>query len=136
MSAKSKVDAERNRYNNTWDVGWRHADGEFTPYLCGYRTKKAAAAEIPGFNQRVESDLKALMEEKDVEEHEQAERFPNLGYVRAKIKELRDSGTAEDWAASFDASGKLEQLLDMDLHEHIGWPLPSWKAIKSRRVYG
>jgi hypothetical protein len=49
---------------------------------------------------------------------------------------MRDSGKAEEWAASFDANDKLTQLLDMDLHEHISWPLPSWKAIKSGRVYG
>jgi hypothetical protein len=39
-------------------------------------------------------------------------------------------------AKRLDADNKLSYLLDLDLAEHITWPLPSWKAIKSRRVYG
>lgn len=126
-----KVVVEQNRYNGTWEIGWRSAeDGDFTPCFCGYPTKEAAEAEIPGFDARLKAETEAFAAEKDAEEREQNERWPNLGYVRAKIQKLRDSG------ASFDANSKLDELLAMDLHEHIDWPLPSWKAIRSRRVYG
>jgi hypothetical protein len=63
-------------------------------------------------------------------EQEQGEQFPNLAYIRGQIAKIRDP-----WKA-MDADDKLRWLLDMDLHEHIDWPLPSWKAIKSGRVYG
>jgi hypothetical protein len=129
-----KVVVEHNQYNGTWDVGWRSADGDFTPCFCGYPTRQAAEAEIPGFDARLEAESEAFRAEKEAEEREQNERFPNLGYVRAKIKKLRDN--PKTWAASFDADDKLDELLAMDLHEHINWPLPSWKAIRSRRVYG
>jgi hypothetical protein len=134
---ESKVVVERNPYNDTWEVGWAaHDEFDFTPYLCGYATREEAEAEIPGFDDRLKSDMQAFMQEKDANEREQNERFPNIGYVRAKIKKLRDRGNSIDFVKSFDSSRKLDYLLDLDLAEHITWPLPSWKAIKSGRVYG
>jgi hypothetical protein len=132
----TKIVAEQNPHSGNWEVGWKSDDGEFTPYLCDCRTREEAEAEIPGFDERVRRDGEALQRELEADEREQDERWPNLGYVRAKIRGLRDSGKAEDWARSFDANCKLDELLSMDLHEHIAWPLPSWKAIKSGRVYG
>jgi hypothetical protein len=35
---------------------------------------------------------------------------------------------------ALDAHDKLSAMLNMDLHERIGWPLPSWKAIERRDV--
>ena len=80
--------------------------------------------------------MRAYLAEEEAAEREQNLEFPNLGYVRDQIKKLNDSSNVEDWAASFNAQNKLDALLDMDLAEHISWPLPSWKAIKSGRVYG
>jgi hypothetical protein len=131
------IAVERNPYNGTWEVGWKDQnDGEFTPYLCGLETREEAEAEIPGFDERVRREFDAYVREQEAIEAEQNARWPNLGHVRARIKKLRDSGDAKKWAASLDASSKLDALLDMGLHEFIEWPLPSWKAIKSRRVYG
>jgi hypothetical protein len=58
------------------------------------------------------------------------ERDENLTYVRSQIAKIHTP-----WRSA-EASDKLNTLLDMDLAEHIRWPLPSWKAIKSGRVYG
>ncbi|MGO4506027.1 hypothetical protein AB4Z51_03335 [Bradyrhizobium sp. 2TAF36] len=130
MSTKSTIAVEQNPYSGTWDVGWKWDDGEFTPQFCGYATREEAEAEIPGFDERVQREYDEWAREKDAEEREQNERWPNIGYVRARIKKMKDPNKA------FDAGWKLDALLDMDLHEHIDWPLPSWTAIKSRRVYG
>ena len=132
MTDDTKIAVEQNPYNGKWDVGWRWDDGEFTPYLCGYRTKAEAEAEIPGFDKRVEKEAQDFASEQDAEEREQNERYPNLGYVREQIKKLWERSRA---GAAWDAQNKLYHLLDMDLAEHIRWPLPSWKAIKSGRPY-
>ena len=64
MSDETKIAIERNPYNGTWDLGWKCADdheftpGEFTPMFCGYATKAEAKADIAGFDERVEKDLK------------------------------------------------------------------------------
>jgi hypothetical protein len=129
-ASDSKITVERNPYDGTWSVGWKWDDGEFTPQFCGYRTRKEAEAEIPGFDKRVERELKTYSDEKDADEREQNERWPNLGYIRGRIKKIRDPKKA------LDAMWKLDALLNMDLHEHITWPLPSWKTIESGRVYG
>jgi hypothetical protein len=136
MTAKSVIVVEQNPYNDTWEVGWKSEEYGFTLGCCGFATKEEAEAEISGFDERMQREFQGYMDEKDAEEREQNERWPNLGFVRAKIKKLRDSGKPADWAKSFDASQKLDALLDLDLHEHITWPLPSWKAIESGRVYG
>jgi hypothetical protein len=130
----TKIVVEENPYNNTWEVGWKSDDGEFAPYLCGYATREEAEAEIPGFDDRVKRDLEELEREQIAAEREEAERWPNLGRVRAKVRKLRDSGKAEDWAKSFDANQKLDELLSRGLHEYIEWPLPSWKKIKSGHI--
>jgi hypothetical protein len=127
--AMSKIVVEKNPYNGTWEVGWKSKDGVFTPEFCGDRTKKEAKAEIPGFDGRVKRNLETYMQEKDAEEREQNEQWSNLGYVRDQIKKIKDP------FKSLDATWKLKALLDMDLHEHIEWPLPSWKAIESGCVY-
>jgi hypothetical protein len=62
--------------------------------------------------------------------NEAEKAFPNLVYVRNQINKIKD------WRKADDASDKLIELLLMALHEHITWPLPSWKAIKSGRAYG
>jgi predicted nucleotidyltransferase len=49
-------------------------------------------------------------------------------YVRSRIAKIKDHNRR------FDALRKLDALLDLDLAEHIHWPLPSWKAIKSGRL--
>ena len=130
MTTKSTIVVEQNPYSGTWDVGWKSEDGEFTPNFCGYATREEAEAEIPGFDERVQRDFDAFAREKDAEEREQNERWPNIGHVRARIKKMKDPLKA------LDAGWKLDALLDMGLHERIDWPLPSWKAIESRRVYG
>jgi hypothetical protein len=61
-------------------------------------------------------EMEAILQQRDAEEREQNERWPNLGHVRAKIKKRRDSGKAQDWAKSFDANNKLDQLLSTDEH--------------------
>jgi hypothetical protein len=133
--SKAEIVAQQNQYTGEWDVGWQDADG-FTAAFCGYRTKQEAEAVIPDFNRRLDQQFADWKQQKDAEEREQNERWPNLGYVRAQIKKMAARGTAKDKGAAFDAALKLNHLLDMDLHEHISWPLPSWKAINSNRVYG
>ena len=135
QAEKTPVVVEQNSNNGTWDVGWQTPDG-FVPQYCGYATKKEAEAEIPGFDERLEREFSAFMAGKDAEEREQNEVYPNLGYVRTRIKKLIDRGRPQDLAAAFDAGQKLDWLLDMDLHQHITWPLPSWPQIRSGRVYG
>jgi hypothetical protein len=127
------ITVEQNPFNGTWEVGWKFEDGEFTPYLCGLETREEAEAEIPGFDERVKREMDELGREHEAKVAEQNARWPNLGHVRAKIKNLVDSGDVNKW---LDASSKFDALLEMGLHEFIEWPLPSWKAIKSRRVYG
>jgi hypothetical protein len=129
-SSKSTVAVSLNPHNSTWEVGWQWDNGEFTPYLCGFPTKEEAEAQIPGFDQHVDSDLEAYEQQRHAIEREQNEMFPNLAHVRAKIKKIKDPLKA------FDAQERLHRLLNMDLHEHISWPLPSWHAIESHRVYG
>jgi hypothetical protein len=131
--SESKIVVEQNPYNGTWDVGWECDEVGFTPHFCGYATKKEAEAQIPGFDERVERALQTYTDEQDVLEREQNKRFPNLGYVRQQINKLAERGKNDQ---AFDALQKLDWLLDLDLAEHISWPLPSWKAIKSGRVYG
>ena len=142
MSSKMKIAVEQNPYNGTWDVGWKWADddefmpGEFTPHFCGYKTRKLAEAEIPGFDERVKKETDEMLQKtaaEEAEEAEQNEEFPNLAYVRAEIAKLGKRGKQD---AAFEALRKLDWLLDLDLAEHITWPLPSWAAIKSGRVYG
>jgi hypothetical protein len=122
MTVKTEVGIEQNPHNGTWEVGWRDAEHGFTPYLCGIATRKAAEAELLGFDARVEADGHALAAEMEADMREEAERFPNLGYVRAQIRKLKNVG------AVLDASARLNELLDMDLHEHITWPLPSLES--------
>jgi hypothetical protein len=136
MTIKDEVVAEQNPYNGTWEVGWRSEDGEFTPHFCGYPTKEAAAAEIPNFDERLKAEMQVFMAEMEAGRREEVEQHINIAHVRAQIKKLYDSRTAKGFAAAFDADSKLDWLLNMDLHEHISWPLPSWKAIQSGRVYG
>jgi hypothetical protein len=131
--SEPKIVVEQNPYNGAWDVGWDYDEVGFTPCFCGYATKEEAEAQIPGFDERVERELQAYMDEQDVLELEQNKRFPNLGYVRQQINKLAERGKNDQ---AFDALQKLDWLLDLDLAEHISWPLPSWKAIKSGRVYG
>ena len=135
MTDETKIVVEQNPYDGTWDVGWESDDGQFTPQFCGYTTKEEAEAEIPGFDERVEREFKAWCEEKDAEEQEENKRWPNVRRVRARIKKLSDSGKPENLLRAFDASDKLAVLMDMDRHEHITWPLPSWEAIESGRAY-
>ena len=100
MTTKSTIAVEQNPYNGTWDVGWKSHDGEFTPGFCGYATREEAEAEIPGFDERMQKDLDAYAREKDDEEQEQNERWPNIGYVRARIKKIRDPFKSFDAAIS------------------------------------
>ncbi len=60
----------------------------------------------------------------------QNEEYPNLAHVRDRIDKIKDPNRA------LDVMHKLNWLLQLDLAEHITWPLPSWRAIKSGRVYG
>lgn len=136
MTSNMKVVVDQNPYNGSWEVGWRSADGTFTPQYCGYATRQKAEAQLFGFDERLKTEMQAFMAEMEANAHAEAEQFPNLGRTRAKISDLYDSKTGKGFAESFDASNKLAELLAMDLHEHIDWPLPSWKAIKSGRVYG
>jgi hypothetical protein len=129
LMTKLTIAVERNPYNNTWDVGWRSADGEFTPHFCGYKTKTEAEAMVPDFDRLVEQDLNNFMKQTEAEEREQNKRWPNLRYARARIKKLKDLRKA------LDAQWKLDALLSMELHAHISWPLPSWKTINSGRAY-
>ena len=124
----TKIVVQLNPHNDTWDVGWEFDDAEFCPYLCGYATKQEAEAEIPDFDERVKKDQQVFNAEVEAKEQWENQRFPNLAYVRAKIKKIKDP------ARYFDAADKLDWLLNYDLHEHITWPLPSWQAIKSRRL--
>jgi hypothetical protein len=127
---KSKVAAERNPYNGKWELGWKWENGDFTPEEGDYHTRKEAEAAIPGFEERTESRFKAWQQERDAEIAEENERFPNLAYVRERIGKMRDPFDA------MDAHDRLRELLNRDLHERITWPLPSWKVIRSGRVYG
>jgi hypothetical protein len=127
------VIAEQNPHSGEWEVGWKSDDGEFTPRFCGYSTKEEAEAEIPGFHERLDKEEAEWMRKNEENERREAERWPNLGHVRAEIKKLANRGKADK---AFDAFQKLNWLLELDLAEHIDWPLPSWKAIKSGRVYG
>jgi hypothetical protein len=127
---------KQNPYNGNWEIGWESDDGEFTPALCGYATKEGAEADAPNLDRIMDKQMRDWQAEHDAAEREENERYPNLAYVRAKINKLRDSGNAADWAKSFDARSKLDALLERYLHEHISWPLPSWAAIESGRVYG
>jgi hypothetical protein len=65
--------------------------------------------------------LKLLEQESWENQH-----FPNIAYVRSKIANMRDPDK------KFDALQKLSQMMNQDGHEHIQWPLPSWKAIRNR----
>jgi hypothetical protein len=128
MVMNSKIVAQHNPYNGTWEVGWLHEDGVFTPGFCGYASKEEAEAEIPSFDAKMDKQLEDWMREQDEIEREQDKEWPNIAYVRQKIRAMRDPLKA------IDANDKLLALLAMDLHEHIGWPLPSWKAIERRDV--
>jgi hypothetical protein len=128
---KSKIAVERNPHNDTWDIGWLWNDGDFTPHYCGYPTRKAAEAQIPDFDERVEREQRNYEAEKEAAEREQNEQWPNIGHVRQQIKKLHERGEHDQ---AFDARWKLDELLDMERHEHISWPLPSWKALKSRTL--
>jgi hypothetical protein len=123
-----KVVVEQNPYDGTWDIGWLDDNLGFTPGECGYATKEEAEAQLPGFDARLEAKLDADMKERDELEREQNERWPNIGYVREKIRAMRNPLKA------LDAKWRLDALLDMEQHEHVDWPLPSWKAIKSGRA--
>jgi hypothetical protein len=72
----------------------------------------------------------------DAKERWENKNYPNVPRVRAKIQKLRESKREEDWTAAFNATMRLDKLLEMELHEHIKWPLPSWRRIRSRREYG
>jgi hypothetical protein len=127
MSAKIVV--QQNPYNGTWEVGWLDdEDGIFTPAFCGYASKEEAEAEIPGFNAKIDKQMENYMREQEEEERYQNEQWPNIAYVRQKIRAMRNPLKA------LDANDKLLALLAMDKHEHISWPLPSWKAIERRDV--
>ena len=123
-----KIVVQQNPYNGTWDVGWLGEDGEFTPGFCGYASKEEAEAEIPGFDEKLKAQYESYAKEQDEIEREQNERWPNIAYVRQKIRAMRNPLKA------LDAHDKLSAMLNMDLHERIGWPLPSWKAIERRDV--
>jgi hypothetical protein len=125
---KNKIGVEQNPHNGTWDVGWKEDDGDFTPEFCGYATKEEAEAQIPGFDARLENEMQEYQAERDAVERQQNQLWPNIAFVRDRIKRMKNL------RAAIDAQGKLDALLDMEKHEHIGWPLPSWKAIKSGRV--
>lgn len=127
--SESKIVVEQNEYNGKWDVGWESEEG-FAPMFCGYATREEAEAQVPGFDERVKKEFDEWNAERDAIERWQNERFPNLAYVRSKIEKIKDPFRA------IDARQKLNWLLDLDLAERIEWPLPSWRAIKSGRVYG
>jgi hypothetical protein len=65
------------------------------------------------------------------------QRKINMPHTELKPRPPALPATTEEtpWRSA-EASDKLNTLLVMDLHEHITWPLPSWKAIMSGRVYG
>ena len=47
MTVKDKVVVDRNPHNGKWDVGWRHADGEFTPHFAGIPPNKPPKLKSP-----------------------------------------------------------------------------------------
>jgi hypothetical protein len=117
--------------DDTWAAGikWCEESG-FQAYETGFATREAAEARLPAIDEQVERELAADFAEYEAREAEENKQFPNIGYIRARIAKIKDL------AKRLDADDKLSRLLDMDLHEHIQWPLPSWKAIESGRVYG
>jgi hypothetical protein len=130
MTNDEPIVVKFNPNNDTWDVGWLDPEVGFVPHFCGYATKKEAEAQIPGFDVCVEREFKEYQAKVAAKERRQNAEFPNLANVRSMIKKIKDP------ERHFDALQKLDWLLDLDLTEHIRWPLPSWKAIKSGRVYG
>jgi hypothetical protein len=127
----TKIVAEQNPFNNTWDVGWKSDDGVFAPEFCGYATREQAEAEIPGFDERVRRNFEEYRREQEAFEREQNEQWPNIGRVRSQIKKLAARGRLN---AAFDASDKLDWLLNCEKHQYVDWPLPSWKKIKAGHV--
>jgi hypothetical protein len=123
-----KVVVELNPYNNTWEVGWLDEETGFTPYYCGYATKEEAEAQVPGFSERFERDMREYSAKRDAEEREENEQWPNIGYVRQQIKKLYERGKLEQGC---DAQEKLDSMMDQDSWERISWPLPSWKIIEN-----
>jgi hypothetical protein len=119
-----------NPYNNTYDVGWEDNESGFTPYFCGFATKAEADAVLADFDARMQREQEEYSRAHDEAVRQQNRRFPKLAHVRSKISGIKDPLRA------LDAQFKLDWLLELDIAEHITWPLPSWKAIKSGRVYG
>jgi hypothetical protein len=125
----TKIVVEKN--GNTFAVGWKDEDG-FTPCFTGYASREDAEAIIPQFDEMLTREHEAYRRQAEEERRYEAEQWPNIAYVRERIRKLTGKG---DLIAAFDASDKLDELLNLDMHEHISWPLPGWKAIKSGRVY-
>jgi hypothetical protein len=48
-----------NPASNTWDAGWRWADGYFLPEISGYRTRAEAEGAIPRLDERFKEILEA-----------------------------------------------------------------------------
>ena len=137
MSQKEdfKITVEENTNNGTWDVAGNGMTAISRRSSAASKPRRKPRRKIPGFHERVDQEFEKYSREADAKEAEENERYPNLAHVRNKIKKLRDNKTPADMAKAWDASDKLERLLDMDLAPHITWPLPSWPAIKSGRVY-
>jgi hypothetical protein len=128
----SKAKVVIRQYHGGYEIGFEYDDGMFIA-MFNRKTKKEAKAAVANFDALMERDFNARIEAEEAEENEENERFPNLAHVRAKIKELRDSGKPDE---AFDALQKLRELKNLDIHERIEWPLPSWQDIESGRVYG
>lgn len=123
---------EENTYNGTWDI-CMPADkesGEASPIRCGFANKEAADAALC----TMDAYWDEQMAEVEAEEAAENEMFPNIAYVRSKIAAMKADTPKRLWAR-MDAADKLDWLMQRDKHQHIRWPLPSWKKIKSGRVY-
>jgi hypothetical protein len=122
--SEDKIVADIDPLTSTWGVGWLSEKEGFTAHWSGFDTKEEAEAEIPGFYDRLKRETKAMMAEMEAKEAEQNKTWPNIAYVRSKIKKMKNP------LHGIDAGMKLDYLMELDLVQYISWPLPSWKIIK------
>jgi hypothetical protein len=121
MSEDNEYGLVARAYDGAWAIRWIGDDGEFTAATGdAYDTKEEAEAAIPEWIKSHEHN----MAEMEAEELVLYKEFPNLAYVDARINKIKDP------SQRLDAALKLSWLRDIDLTEHISWPLPSWKIIK------